>query len=281
MGNQRQNGGNRLDSSISDTAIEKESCPGKQPGGVCYGCGVPGCTQDIDLSELDLEPDQGRREPVAPAATAVPEPAPLTVEAVDATVAGFARYVEDRLQQVIGEADPLKAKSIRELRRWTIAKGRALVAPVLVRIADAKDLMMHGTHGFEVVGEIDLREVLAEVALIQATLDRIVASAVNLAGCRAVLRARIIGRASTAGAATGRHYANVALLITAIAASHAFALAGRRACARGDDPDAASANIGRCSGQFVMERPPTLRGVGGFLCFGRVPIPASFLEVSP
>ena len=172
-------------------------------------------------------------------------------------------YPAHKVQQVLDQVDPRTAQAIRELRPRTLAQCRSQSAPLCERIADAQAGMADGMYGMEVLAEAELRDAQAEAPLIQAAQDRIIAAAV----CRAVLRARIIRRASDAATATlSRHHATVALVIIAIAAGRAFAFAGRRSCARGDDPDGASATIGRCSGHFVMEKPSTLRGVGGFLC---------------
>ena len=183
------------------------------------------------------------------------------VVAVTDPLADLNSYPAHKGQQVLGQVDPRTAQAIREQMPRVRHQCRTLAEPIRARIVDAQAGMADGMYGMEVLAEAELRDAQAEVRLIQAAQDRIIAAAV----CRAVLRVRIIRRASDAATATlSRSHATASLVIIAIAASRAFA--GRRSCARGDDPDGASATIGRCSGHFVMEKPSTLRGVGGFLC---------------
>lgn len=91
-------------------------------------------------------------------------------------------------------------------------------------------------------GNAAIREKLSQLSagfddLIDGAIDRVLAR-MRLARMRADID-RSLARSQT------RHYATAALVVIAIAVQVIRAFSGRRPCARGDDPDAASATIGR------------------------------------
>ena len=185
--------------------------------------------------------------------------------AVADPLADLNSYAAHKVQQVLGRVDPRTAQAIREQMPRVRHQCRTLAEPIRARIVDAQAGMADGMCGMEVLAEAELRDAQAEVSPVQAVQDRIIAAAV----CRAVLRARIIRRASDAAtAALSRHHATVALVIIAIAASRTFG--GYRSCARGDDPDAASASIGR-QVAVIFDMEQSTRQGRLFLCVSRRP----------
>ena len=233
---------------ISNGEIEREFCPGALPGGVCYGCAVPGCPRDIPFPRRARVP--ARRKPVAAAPVAVADP-----------LADLNSYASQKFQQSLDQLDRRTAQVLREQRHWTLARCDDLAAPTRERMIDAKAGMADGLFGMEVLAEAELRNAQAEVPLVQVAQDRIIAAAV----CRAISRARLIRR--TSDPARIRRYTTADALSVIAICIQTGQCAGRRACTRDDDPDSDSANtIGRSAVQFVMEKPSTLCRVDGFLC---------------
>ena len=238
-----------MDFRISHTGIEQQSCLGAQPGRVY--CGDVACLRCGDIPFPTLERVLARRKAVADAPVL-----PDFDGHLDATVHHAHAQVE---------SDPATAQALREGLPWTLARCHALAAPIRDRLEDLRLAMGDGLFGMENLAEAELQEILlVDVPLLQEAQSRII----NAAVYRAVPRARLSRRGAEATDAmrTRRHATTEALAVIALAVQASRTYAGRRSCTRGDDPDAASATIGLCSGHVVMEKPSTLRGVGGFLC---------------
>ena len=235
-----------------------ERVPDPCPGIGCVGCDSPD-HQSMDVVFRGSDRDRDRS--FVPPSEDVTKTAVTVLRRLDG-------YVRHRVQQSGDRMTQLQRQALREQLYALQRQFEVRFTDLMEQIEDARLGVWFGMFGQEVLAEIELRELLDQVPVALAEMDRLLDAAIGRAVAQGTLQDLIARRKSdpSTTALLSQARATSSLVLIAIATTRAHA--GRRSCARGDDPDSPdSANIARTIAGVLpwKGRPPCIQGDGLFV----------------